>query len=143
MKQVHNCRLRLQTQEKEEARELLLGIIKAAGIKEEEASITMHKDAEGYASELWLDNQQPVRKLLKLIQAELPTEQKELIAKHPEKYIDTQTHCFLHFSLEALKKGEWTLNRNPDAAILRLNIAAFPATKENSEKIVKELFTSA
>jgi len=144
MKQVHNCRLRIIDSDNVAIAKLFSSILAAAGIKPEDAAISVTDDGTGeiYQGELWLDRQQPVRKFLKLLKQKLSTEEQQGIANHPSEHLDTQTHCFLQLNKQALLRGEWTLAGKEESAVIRLNIAAFPATKENAERILSEIFNN-
>ena len=144
MKQVHNVRLRLVHTDRQTLADLFSAILGAAMIRPEDATITLQDDGTGelYQGELWLDRQQPVRKFLQLLMQKLSKPELASIAEHPGEHLDTQTHCFLALNKQTLLSGEWRLAANAEAAVVRLNIAAFPATKQNAERIIKQLFNN-
>ncbi len=144
MKQVHNVRVRIIDRSRSIIEEAFATVLQEAGIKAEDAKVTFSDDGEAadplFFGELWIDHQQPVRKFIALLKTKL-AEQQHLIAREPNKFIDTQTHCFLRLSKSAFFTGSYELTQSSDSVHVRLNIAAFPATKENAAKILSTLFS--
>jgi RNA-binding protein len=142
MKQVHNVRIRVIDPDKELVTRLVQQIISDSGVKIEDITLKIMDDGEESLTigEIWADKQQPVRKFLRLLQEKIPPEQKEKIAKHPDKFLDITTHCFLRLEKNALQNNEYVLTQKADSVNVRLNIAAFPATREKALPIVEELF---
>jgi RNA binding exosome subunit len=144
-KQVHNVRLRVIDHDREHIHRLLQLFLELAGIERKQATITYSNDGEAedplHVGELWLDRQQPARKTVKALQERLPSEERESLARQPEKYLDTGTHCFLLLDKHALVGSELRFGSSPaNSAQVRLNIAAFPATRQNSMQILQQLF---
>lgn len=143
MKQVHNIRVHINDNDAKVIGQLFNQIMNDAGITHENAEIKIDYDKESdlHIGALWVDRQQPIRKILRVLQEQLSNEAKKELHIHPTKHLDTGTHCFLRLEKDALNEGKYLLVPKGDCAHVRLNIAAFPATKENAAKVLKEIFT--
>lgn len=141
MKYVHNFRLRVSDSSKELLEKLFSELLIAATIKIEEAQIKIEDDGSGtfFQAELWLDRQQPVRKMVNYLKSKIERHDIEKLKANPAQVIDIQTHCFLRFSKDQLLQGKWHLSESGAAANVRLNLAAYPATKEVSVKLLEQL----
>jgi RNA-binding protein len=143
MKQVHNIRVRIIDRNRESIDAALAQALQDAAIKVEAVKKTISDDGDKtdplYVGELWMDRQQPVRKFLAMLLTNLAT-QRSVVATNASKYLDTNTHCFVRLDKEQFLQGKYVLTDNPQCVHIRMNIAAFPATKENAIRVVSELF---
>ena len=143
MKQIHNIRIRVLDREKETCQKIIDTLLFAAKIEKKDVEIKISDDGEDdplYIYELWVDHQQPIRKITSHIVTCLPSEEKTTVHDNPHKFLDTGTHCFLRLDKRKAQEGTYVFSETPDCVHVRLNIAAFPATKEKAAKIVQELF---
>ena len=144
MKLVHNIRIRIIDRSRSDIELAFAHLLAQAAIKEEDVKISMSDDGEPedplFLGELWMDRQQPVRKTLVYILSKLSESDKEQVAQHPEKYIDTQTHCFIKLSKQAFYDDKYELTTEPTSVNVRINLAAFPATKEKAVNVLRTLF---
>ena len=141
MKQVHNIRVRVHNRSRETV-EAVLARADAMARKDEtdiiERKIT---EEEGlYIGELWLDRQQPVRRFLTNLLSALNLDDKASIRQHPSRYVDVSTHCHVHCAVAPFLDGKIALGGVGGSVSIRLNLAAFPATKENARVILQTLF---
>lgn len=142
-KQVHNVRVRVHEEDAVVAGKLCNQIMKDAGVTLEDVELhTQYDEGTGLTiMELWADRQQHVRKIFGVFVQELSKEDREEILQHPGHYIDTGTHCFFRLDKTALAEGKYVLLAEGECAHVRMNIAAFPATRENAIKILTEIFS--
>lgn len=143
MKQVHNIRVRVTDHDKDTTKQILDSLLVQAGIerKDIELLLTSDQDTEDplFIGQLWIDHQPPVRKILALLKEKLSAADKERIKTKPESYLDIGTHFFVKLDKAKFLAGEYELVTTGSMVHLRLNVAAFPATKENAMKIVRDL----
>lgn len=144
MKQVHNIRVRVVDRDRQLIEGLLQKFLDDAGIERKDAQITWSDDGEEsdplFIGELWLDRQQQVRRAVSMLASKLPPEAKEDIRAHPDRFIDTATHCFLRLDKAAFLADEVKLGSAGSTVQVRINLAAFPATKERAMPVLQELF---
>jgi RNA binding exosome subunit len=142
MKLVHNVRVRVHAGSRVLVDEVLTQAETMARRNPDETfQRRIQEDNDGTVfGELWLEHQQPVRQFVRTLKEKLGSETCALIAANPTRYLDVATHCFLHLERKAFLAGECALVPPANAVIVRLNIAAFPATKEQATQIVSELF---
>jgi RNA-binding protein len=141
MKQVHNIRIRVIDRDQTIINTILHTIMTDANVEREDITITFNdSDDELIVGELWAQRQQPVRRILKTLQEKLPAQDKQHIATHASQYVDTSTHCFIRLDKLALTRQDYMLAKEGTAVQVRLNIAAFPATKDKAIVMVSELF---
>lgn len=142
MKRVHNVRILISHPDEQAAGAIANRILTDAGVTLEQVDLRTEEDDGAHVREIWADRQPPVRKLTSLLIANLSEANRREIVGRASAYIDTSTHCFLRLDTDALLEGTYALTAHPDSIRFRLNIAAFPATKENAVKIVEDLFSS-
>jgi RNA binding exosome subunit len=144
MKYVHNVRLRIIDRDKDALAAAFSAFLSEVDIEPKLSTITYSNDGDAdeplHLGELWIDRQQPVRKVLKYLRTLTQAEQ-ELIRTQPERFLDTATHCFLRLDRAVFPKPALTTNAAHSVHV-RLNIAAFPATKENAIPVMQTLFAS-
>jgi RNA-binding protein len=142
MKQVHNIRIRTIETNKTAAKETLDQLLTAANIERKDADITISEDEEGLAvGQLWIERQPPIKKILSLLKTQLPAAQQQRIKENPAHYLDLATHSFLRLDKEAFAEGKYVLKDAGSCIHVRINIAAFPATKENAAHVLAEIFS--
>ncbi len=145
MKQVHNFRARIISLDKAMIEAAFEKLQSDAGYKREEATLTLKHDEDTtydtfWIGELWIENQQPLRKIMRLLNERLSAEDKNNLKENASRFIDISTHCFFRLNIEALLADQYELAVHNDSMHIRLNIAAFPATKDNAIKVLRELF---
>ena len=143
MKRVHNIRIRTIERDRALAKETIDALMSLAGIERKDVQITITDDEGLAVAEAWMEKQTPIRKLLALLNDKLPVEQKNKIAENPTRYLDMATHCFLRLDKDAFYNDKLSLKDAGECIHIRLNIAAFPATKENATAILASLFSQA
>lgn len=142
MKHVHNVRIRVHAGSRVLVEEVLAQADAMARRKPAETFRTrIEEDGEAVHGEVWLDHQQPVRHFIRTLKERLGAQACAAIAANPTRYLDVATHCFLHLERKAFLNGECVLTEPGNAVIVRINIAAFPATKEKAVPIVTTLFS--
>jgi hypothetical protein len=141
MKYVHNVRVRITAGSSVLVAEGLAYAVTLAQREPNEAvATTIETVDEEVHGELYLDRQQPVRHFVRSLKAALGEEACAYIAANAGKYLDTSTHCFIHLDKKAFLAGTCVLAPPKNAVHIRLNIAAFPATKQNAIPLVEALF---
>lgn len=142
MKQVHNVRVRVHNADRAVV-ETVIARADAMARRDEKDKIERSVTSEdGLAvGELWIDRQQPLRRFVDAFKNAMNEENRAGIRDDPGKYLDTGTHCFLLLDREAFLEGKMKLTRDPNGSVnVRLNIACWPANKENAAATLKELF---
>ena len=143
-KQVHNIRVRVTDRDKDLVKSVLDTVLRDAAVERKDVQLLITSDQDPdeplYIGELWFDHQPPVRKILALLATRLSAADKKTITEKPLHYLDTGTHCFLKLDKAAFLEGKYELTMTGSVVHLRLNIAAFPATKENAAAVVHTLF---
>ena len=142
MKQVHNIRIRVHNPSRETVDAVLARVASMTRKTEDEPITTTITEEDGLViGEAWLDRQQPVRRFLKALLETMTPADKQRIHDNPTRYLDTGTHCFFHLSLDSFVAKEPVLIDKPIKTVnIRLNIACWPAHKENAIKTMQELF---
>jgi RNA binding exosome subunit len=144
-KLVHNIRIRVTDHDRDTVKRILDTLLRDAHIerKDIELLVTSDQDPQDplYVGELWMDHQPPVRKVIKLLQEKLTAADKAALAEKPLFHLDTGTHCFIKIDKQQFLDGTYEFATTGSVVHIRLNIAAFPATKENAAKIAAQLFT--
>jgi RNA binding exosome subunit len=143
MKQVHNVRVRVHNASRDVVDAVLVRSEAMSKRKDDEPVDTRVTEEDGLViGELWLDRQQPVRHFLKELLATMSSEDKLRISTNPTRYLDTGTHCFFHLVRDAFIEGTCVLTDKPTGAVnVRLNVACWPATKENAVKTIVAVFS--
>ena len=144
MKQAHNVRVRV-TAGSRTIVEAALAHAEALARRtpDETFEKTVREDDGIVQGQLWLDHQQPVRQFIRCLRDELGPNACKTIAENPTKHLDTATHCFLHLERAAFCDGKSVLVTGGDSVSIRINIAAFPATKENAAELLAAIFSGS
>ncbi len=73
----------------------------------------------------------------------LTDEQKELLLRQKESRLDAEHHFFIRFDKpKLLSNNEYFITDDGNCFHLKMTIAAYPATRENSLKAVEEMFSN-
>lgn len=142
MKTVHNVRVRVHSGERSVV-DAVLARADAMARRSDEDRIEKNVTSEDgiVIGELWIDRQQPVRRFVDTLVAAMNSEDKARIRSEPHKFLDTGTHCFLLLDRAAFLEERIVLTRDPNGSVnVRLNIACWPANRENAEKTLQEIF---
>ena len=83
-----------------------------------------------------------IRQFIKNLNSILTKDQKELILKQKESRLDSENHFFIRFDKEKLTKNkQLEITDKGNCYHLKLSIAAFPTTRQNSLKIIDDIFS--
>jgi RNA binding exosome subunit len=139
MKTVHNVRVRVHHTDETFVNAIIDRAEQLARRRDEDRITRSVKREEGLVGgELWLDHQGPVRAFVKALREAVGM----AVRENSSRYLDTGTHCYLFLDAEEFVRGNVVLVTKPNGAIaVRLNIACWPATRENAVKTLRDIFS--
>lgn len=88
--------------------------------------------------ELFLEKQSILTEFLVNIIGKLPQEDKKLLLEQIDSRVDERCHFFMRLDKESLFNGKFKLTESGNCFHLTMNIASFPAKKENAKKIIEK-----
>jgi RNA binding exosome subunit len=143
MKRVHNVRVRVHNTDRTVVDGVLARADTFARHDPEETFTRSVVMEDGLAiGELWLDRQQPVRRFMRAFVAAMGEGDRGRVREDPSRFLDTGTHCFFLLDRAAFIEGRVVLTRDPTGSVnVRLNIACWPANKENAARVLTGLVT--
>lgn len=142
-KTVHNISVRVTTRSETETRSMLSRVAELAKRTPEDSfSITVQQEDDEFHGELWIDRQQPVRKLLRTVLDGIGAEARALIAKHPSRHLDTGTHCFIHLDPASFAEGKIVMAQEGETVSVRLNLACWPVTREGAIQTLQRILAA-
>jgi len=147
IKQAHNITIKVYAYEDENAKQIAQALTQLLPEQFEEEKIFIETEdiriLEGRDMSIYtvsLQKQRHIKETLTLLKEHLGAEQCAIIAQQ-ENRVDDEGNCFIRIDKQSfVETGQVKLTDAGDCFHIKLVLAAFPKSKENAVRVMKELF---
>jgi len=146
MKRAHSVHIRVFAKEGEDIAKIKEGLsfmvpfdYEKEKIKVDETNAIGFSDKQIKIFEITLSKERHINAWLNLLVNSLKKEQKDMLLRQIDTRIDDECCFFIRFDKDKIFDKEFFITDSGSCYHVRISLAAYPKTRENSKKIVEEM----